>query len=429
MAPTLVTTSIPLRKLERAVKSLPPEGWRHHFTFPEPFGNHCLGVALRGDEDDGEEWDDYEPGFESFCYGRINLWEDLQPDWEESVEFESAGFEVVAVDLQGYHRATVGLAWTGEWPEQDSENGWNGRGILLRSELDAAVKAGYSLIANGGGVRYGAGHLCLGSTLTVNGGLPNTLPGGGAMLDGPFSDATFIAGGRTFRAHRIVLAAASPVFLRMLDGGMREALEAAVELLLRHIYGAAIEVPLPLALPLYALADQYQLSSGLQQQLRLWLLAARLTTEAICTLLPVAWTVCRPVSMRLKADAIEALGKLEGLEQVPPSIAAWPFDVLRGVVYSISIPYWAFATAAVWVEGLPNCSAEAAAAPTGEEAAGNRRDRWPELLGAMRWHNMDSAEYKLFRRHPAAPAVPGLLERLADTMHQRLMNFEENPRQ
>ncbi|GBF95832.1 hypothetical protein Rsub_08268 [Raphidocelis subcapitata] len=49
-----------------------------------------------------------------------------------------------------------------------------------------------------------------------------------AMLDGPFTDVALTAGSRTFRAHRVVLAAASPVFLSMLDGAVREGREAAV---------------------------------------------------------------------------------------------------------------------------------------------------------------------------------------------------------
>jgi hypothetical protein len=94
----------------------------------------------------------------------------------------------------------------------------------------------------------------------------------GAMLDGPLTDVAVTAGGRTFRAHRVVLAAASPVFLSMLDGDMREAREAAVELvgadagavelLLRHVYGGATEVPVSLALQLYALRGSVPAGSG-----------------------------------------------------------------------------------------------------------------------------------------------------------------------
>ncbi|GBF90733.1 hypothetical protein Rsub_03034 [Raphidocelis subcapitata] len=131
----------------------------------------------------------------------------------------------------------------------------------------------------------------LDTALRLDNNLGAALPAIGPMLDGDFTDVAVTAGGRTFRAHRVVLAATSPVFKSMLVGAMRGAREAAVELvgadagvvelLLRHMYGCAIEVPASLALQLYALADQYQLAGELKQRLRLWLMALPLAPEAL----------------------------------------------------------------------------------------------------------------------------------------------------
>jgi hypothetical protein len=207
----------------------------------------------------------------------------------------------------------------------------------------------------------------------------------GALLDGPFTDVAVTAGGRTFRAHRVVLAGASPVFLGMLDGDMRESREAAVELvgadagavelLLRHVYGNPIEVPVSLALQLYALADQYQVAGGLKQQLRL--MALQLAPGARCELVAAAQTLCPWVYVHgLQFQAGTKLDQLSPL----PAFAGWPVDaVVEVMAEAEALP--AFNAAVAWVEAGPMPVGRAAAGPlaaaAGRSALGHGLDHRP----------------------------------------------------
>merc|ERR1719277_2636815 len=88
-----------------------------------------------------------------------------------------------------------------------------------------------------------------------------------------FADAVISCGGRSVSVHRAVLAAASPVFERMFEGGMREAGQARVEIedatpevieaMLQYIYTA--ELPASAteleATALFAVAMKYGLTA------------------------------------------------------------------------------------------------------------------------------------------------------------------------
>ena len=242
----------------------------------------------------------------------------------------------------------------------------------------------------------------------AGGGAGTFAAAGGALLDGPFTDVAVAAGGQTFRAHRVVLAAASPVFLCMLDGGMREAREAAVELrdadpavvelLLRHIYGGAIEVPLAQALPLYALADQYQLSSGLQRQLRLWLASLQLAPDALCGLFPAALYVCPQVATgSWSKQAVASLPALSAL----PAFGSWPVDAVVEVLKAPAGP-------------IPHAVSAAVRWMAGQEKPAKQRHRWPRLLDCMPWRFATASELRAVRCHSKASVVPGLSELLFD---------------
>ena len=258
----------------------------------------------------------------------------------------------------------------------------------------------------------------LDTALHIQNNLGNTISTIDAMLDGRFTDVAVTAGARTFRAHRIVLAAASPVFLGMLDGAMREAREAAVELvgadagavelLLRHLYGGAIEVPVSLALQLYALADQYQVAGGLQQRLRLWLMALRLAPEALCALVPAARTLSPASYWRsLRFQAAETLDQLSPL----PGFAGWPLDAVVEVMESAgALP--AFNAAVAWVEAQP-------------QPAERRQDSWPRLLDAMPWAIASSSDLRAMQQHASAGTVPGLQVLLLEASLSLCEAFEQ----
>ena len=255
------------------------------------------------------------------------------------------------------------------------------------------------------------------ATLNIPSSRHGTLAGVGAMLDGPFTDVAVTAGGRTFRAHRVVLAAASPVFLSMLDGDMREARDAAMELvdadagavdlLLRHVYGTAIEVSVSSALQLYPLADQYQLASGLQQWLRLGLMALPLAPEALCAILPAARTLCPPTGLdSLRHQACNKLDQLSPL----PAFAGLPADAVVEVVAKAD-PLPAFNAAVAWMEAQPQPA--------------KQRHVWPRLLDAVAWGKASSSDLQAMRRHASAASVPGLQERLLEAAVLRCQALEK----
>jgi hypothetical protein len=256
----------------------------------------------------------------------------------------------------------------------------------------------------------------LDTALRIHDNLKDTnITGINAMLDGPFTDVALTAGGRTFRAHRVILAAASPVFLSMLDGAMREAREAAVELvgadagavelLLRHLYGGAIEVPVSLALQLYALADQYQVAAGLRQQLRLWLMALRLAPEALCELVPAARTQCQLVFKgSLRAQAGERLEQLAPL----PGFAAWSVDIVVEVLEAAPALPAAFNAAAAWME-----------------ARQDEQFWWTHLLDAVPWGRARTSDLRAMQQPPDAPQVPGLERKQLEAALRLCEGFEE----
>lgn len=91
---------------------------------------------------------------------------------------------------------------------------------------------------------------------------------GRLFKDRRFTDAVVVCSGHRIPVHQAVLAGASPVFDRMFGSGMREAVEAsiqiddvdpvAVEMMIEHIYIARLSDGAPLA-QLFGLAKRYAL--------------------------------------------------------------------------------------------------------------------------------------------------------------------------
>jgi hypothetical protein len=182
---------------------------------------------------------------------------------------------------------------------------------------------------------------------------------GGAFAGTPraFCDARLkTACGAAFDVHRAVLAAASPVFASMLAGGMAEAAATEAELrdttaeaaglLVAHIYGEAIEVPLSAALQLYALADAYQVRSGLAQQLRMWLGALRLPLAELAALVPAAEAACEAAfTSSLAWQAAKVAAELAASAD---ALRGWPLSVATAVVKRAEL-LPAFQLAWAWV--------------------------------------------------------------------------------
>ncbi|OXU20217.1 hypothetical protein TSAR_013059 [Trichomalopsis sarcophagae] len=91
-----------------------------------------------------------------------------------------------------------------------------------------------------------------------------------AMLTSPrFSDVKLLVTGKEFQAHKVILAARSPVFLAMLESNMKEGQDSVIEVgdiepdvmaeLLRFIYTGKVENMDELVADLLAAADMYQL--------------------------------------------------------------------------------------------------------------------------------------------------------------------------
>ncbi|GBF89349.1 hypothetical protein Rsub_02227 [Raphidocelis subcapitata] len=292
----LQTTILDLDALAGAARRhAAPEDLELVFDFQSPLGPGFIGLEEQAPVDGSDDrW------MGSFLYWGHN--EDGPAGAPYAMEL-AAVKDGGATELLGCVGGEAYYAW--EMDDEPDEERCKGR-FFQWPALRRAVLGGCSLRAVITVLPPADAVATLDAALRIENNLGDTIAAIGPMLDNDSSsDVAVTAGGRTFRAHRLVLVAASPVFRSMLDGAMREAREAAVELvgadagvvelLLRHVYGCAIEVPASLALQLYALADQYQLTGGLQQRLRLWLTALRLAPEALCELAPAACTLCSSV--------------------------------------------------------------------------------------------------------------------------------------
>ncbi|KAI8464062.1 MAG: hypothetical protein J3K34DRAFT_441794 [Monoraphidium minutum] len=284
-----------------------------------------------------------------------------------------------------------------------SGDGWGSPKILKWSELRAAVLAGFTPTAT---VALLPGRPCAGPGARLfESAPPSAAPRGAAgMLNGPYTDVAVLAAGGAFRAHRLVLAVASPVLQELLNETayhpaaveieMQDASYAVAELLLNYIYGNAIEVPLPLALPLLELAARLRLRGDLGRRLRLWLSAIDVAPASLAALLPAAHRGARPAcEASLYRQAARALPQIA---QTPGFASEWPADVLAEVL-ARAPPAGGFAAAAAWLTAPGG--AAAAAGP------GGAAPLWGQLLASVRWDRATQAELRQIR--VAGAALPG----------------------
>jgi len=227
-------------------------------------------------------------------------------------------------------------------------------------------------------------------------GAPCTAPFQRMLDNGQFTDAAVRAAGREWAVHRVVLAAASPVFEAMLGNeSMVEAQTAvielrdvesaeAVDLLIKHCYGAELEVPL-LTLPaLYALAEQYLIRSDLAWRLLVTLATWQFTDAALAALISIAAQLCPSAC---KMNLFHQAGRSAFQVSRLPGFTSWPLECVIEVVQRNKTALRGLQAALAWVE-------HAAAGEEGGSAAG-RSHHWPALLNAVRWdcascHDLDT---------------------------------------
>lgn len=235
-----------------------------------------------------------------------------------------------------------------------------------------------------------------------------------SMLDGPFADVTLRAGGREFQAHRVVVAAASEVFMQMLGGSMREGQTAvvelrdtdadAVQLLLEHMYGANIHVPLSLAVALHSLADQYQLCSDLAWRLVVELSSLRLQPAALWQILPAASCTCGDACHgSLYQQAADQARDMMSIQH--EDLRAWPLDCVLGVVRAARLPC-GFHAAMAWLsaweqqgvdENMQQAQQGTPYMPVDQPhvAVAENSTAWRSLVEAMAWERATRADIEL----------------------------------
>lgn len=146
---------------------------------------------------------------------------------------------------------------------------------------------------------------------------------------------------------------------------------ATAELLLNHVYGNEIEVPLSEALRLLDLASRLQVKSHLVWHLRLWLSIIDVQPDVLCSLLPEARRACPEAC---NASLYRQAAKCVSAISILPAFAGyWPLELVVEVV-SRAAPLAGFQAAVAWVEGQPK--------PAGE---GSSSPYWETLLPAIAW--------------------------------------------
>lgn len=325
-------------------------------------------------------------------------------------------YAIVVRAVKGDERHDLG-AIGGKVPSDAwvSGDGWGSPKMFTWSMLRTAVLNGFApratIVAFSGRLQIGAD-----DRLRVACTEPSAAARSG-QLNGPFSDVTVKATGGGFRAHRLVLAAASPVFDNMLRGvndrppaeiELQDTDVTSAELLMNHIYGNDIEVPLSCAIQLYDVANRYQVKSDLTWQLRLWLSAADIQPAVLCQLLPLAHRICpQACSAGMYKQAAKMLPTITLL---PGYSGYWPVDLV-GEVVSRAPLLPGFNAAAAWITAQPKPSGKAAAG-----AAAAPSPHWDSLLSVLPWPRATQEDLREIRTHEASSLVPGLHDKLWEAL-------------
>jgi hypothetical protein len=360
-------------------------------------------------------------GADSHYVGAHLYWSGSKEDTPENVRF---ALEVAAVS-KGESRRPLLMRAAPVQPEAWKQgHGWGWRSAFQWSDLRHAVvddgcrlEAAITVVPSVPAVCVSGSGTCADSLHVPCGDKASCAfaADSGALLGGPFTDATVRADGREWRVHRVILAAASPALRSMLESDMVEGREAvvelrdadpvAVELFLRHIYGGAVDVPLSAALQLYSLADQYQLSSDLGRSLYVWLAALPLSPAALGALMPEAFNVCRGVC---RASWLQqAVAVAEGIA-AQPGLGAWPQEVLEEFLLLNSL-----------ASGV-----EVMAAWLAQQRSPTRSTNHYELMKALPWSNATYSDLVAMHTHRQILAVPRLQELMLEASLKLLGDAE-----
>eukprot|EP00878_Enallax_costatus_P005464 GHUV01005735.1.p1 GENE.GHUV01005735.1~~GHUV01005735.1.p1 ORF type:complete len:317 (+),score=90.43 GHUV01005735.1:880-1830(+) len=166
--------------------------------------------------------------------------------------------------------------------------------------------------------------------------------------------------GKPYQCHKVVLAAASPVFRAMFTSTMTEGTSSrvhihevspqAVDLLLRLIYGRPVDVPVQLCLEFFKLADQYQVKKAADRIATA--VADALSPEAVCELLPRACRTLGHAAVITQKLVGRASGDIAALPEFQ-QFHSWDLGLLQEVLKAPGYShrtYYLLLAAAKWVK-------------------------------------------------------------------------------
>jgi len=286
------------------------------------------------------------------------------------------------------------------------------------SELRAAVRDGFRLEATVAAFLW-EGHASIDSLLPVH-ATDGTAGFQQMLADTQFTDAVVRAAGREWAVHRVVLAAASPVFQAMLgNASMVEARTAvielrdvesaeAVDLLIKHCYGTELRVPLVMLPALPALGRRHMIRSGLAWQLTVTLATNLAEAEALTELIPTACQLHPAInSAHLFYQAVRKSAKISCC----PAFLGWPQACVLEVVRRNPDPLSAFQFALAWMQHGQRQQQQQM------EEGCNTSGVWLQLLEAMNWAAATPSDLHQIRQSSTGLLLPGLDSRLRDAFN------------
>lgn len=206
--------------------------------------------------------------------------------------------------------------------------------------------------------------------------------------------------------HKVALASSSPVFRAMFttSRGMAEgsgtvhvqaAEPAIVQLLLRHMYGINVKVPLQDLIDFFKLADQYQVRSAIDS-LQALVKSYPLTAQEIQHLMPAAAQLGKATAVVRSYLAVKAAGFVDALLTSPDGTCKWEFTDLIALLKQPRLTaHQRFQLATTWI-----CSDK------------QRLQHWPTLQRHINLQLIQYADLKALQDRPELAEIPALAHAL-----------------